>query len=41
MKKLFNKIVRKVNTTAANVKCMIESRKAEGYVDSGGASVRA
>lgn len=41
MKKIFNKIFGKVNTAANNARCMIETRKAEGYVDSGGASVRA
>ena len=35
MKKLFNKLVKKTNNVVATVKSVRESRKAEGYVDTG------
>ena len=35
MKKLFNKMNRKVNNAILSAKCAIENRKAEGYVDTG------
>ena len=35
MKKLFNKITRKANNAIISAKCAMESRQAEGYVDSG------
>ena len=35
MKKFFNKMNRKVNNAMINAKCALESRKGEGYVDTG------
>ena len=35
MKKFFNKVNRKVNNAIISAQCALESRKAEGYVDTG------
>ena len=35
MKKLFNKVTRKVDNAIISAKCALENRKAEGYVDTG------
>ena len=35
MKKIFNKITRKASNALISAKCAMESRQAEGYVDSG------
>ena len=35
MKKFFKKITRKVDNAIVSVKCAIENRNAEGYVDTG------
>ena len=40
MKNLFNKMKNKVRSAVSCVQSTIECKKAEGYVDSGGASVR-
>ena len=35
MKKFFNKVNRKVNNAIVSAQCALQSRKGEGYVDTG------
>ncbi len=41
MKKLMNKMSVKMNELVVRTRCTLVNRQAEGFVDSGGASVRA